>query len=134
MNATSLSRAEALNCAPVRNPAVSESRQESGDVILSYPLKIKSWLRIFQRPSKTSETNYHIRKLQLDALGTHVWDMIDGEITVMNIAATFARTHQINEREAEISVTAFLRELGRREIIGMKRGAGVGTPHRVNEN
>lgn len=121
MNAPSLNRTDALNCLPVRNPAVSESRQEAtGEVILSYPVKIKPWFRIFQRHTKTSDASCLIRKLQLDILGTHVWDLIDGTASVLDISAAFAAEHRLNSREAEISVTLFLRELGRREIIGMK--------------
>jgi predicted metalloprotease with PDZ domain len=121
MNAQSLNRTDALNCLPVRNPAVSESRQETtGEVILSYPVKIKPWIRIFQRHAQTSDAPCQTRKLQLDILGTHVWDMIDGTASVLDISAAFAAAHRLNDREAEISVTLFLRELGRREIIGMK--------------
>ncbi len=121
MNAPSLNRTDALKCLPVRNPAVSESRQETtGEVILSYPVKIKPWIRIFQRHAQTSDAPCQIRKLQLDILGTHVWDLIDGTASVLDISAAFAAAHRLNGREAEISVTLFLRELGRREIIGMK--------------
>jgi hypothetical protein len=58
-------------------------------------------------------------KLQLDALGTAVWDMIDGERSLRRIVAAFAAAHQLEAREAEIAVTQFVRELGRRGLVGL---------------
>jgi hypothetical protein len=39
---------------------------------------------------------------------------------VRQLIDTFARTHQLEPREAEVAVTQFLRELGRRGLIGMR--------------
>ena len=69
---------------------------------------------------KTPEI-HRARKLQLDILGTCVWDLVDDNSTVMDIIAAFAELHQLYHKEAEISVIQFLRELGRRGIIGMKQ-------------
>ena len=65
-----------------------------------------------------------MRKLQLDILGTEVWDLVDGKSTVMEIIDLFAKLHQLYHKEAEISVIQFLRELGRRGIVGMKQVTG----------
>lgn len=60
------------------------------------------------------------KKLQLDALGTEVWDLIDGRRSVRKIIQRFAETHRLHPREAEVSVTRFLRELGKRGLIGLQ--------------
>ena len=60
------------------------------------------------------------RKLELDALGTAVWDLIDGRQSVRALVARFAKQHRLQHRDAEVSVTNFLRELGRRGLIGME--------------
>ncbi|MDO9112126.1 MAG: PqqD family protein [Desulfatirhabdiaceae bacterium] len=121
MKSQPLSRADALCCIPIRNPLVVENRLDSGEMLLTYPETIKPWFAgILQRMKKTTEIQ-RARKLQLDILGTCVWDLVDDDATVMDIIAAFAKLHQLYHKEAEISVIQFLRELGRRGIIGMKQ-------------
>ena len=99
---------------------VLENRLDSGEMLLSYPQTLKPWFAgILRRIKKESELR-HMRKLQLDILGTGVWELVDGKSTVMEIIDSFAGRHQLYHKEAEISVIQFLRELGRRGIIGMK--------------
>ena len=118
-----LSRTDALCCIPVRNPLVSENRLDSG-VLLSYPETLKPWFAgILRRMKKESELR-RMRKLQLDILGTGVWDLVDGKSTVTEIIDSFAGLHQLYHKEAEVSVIQFLRELGRRGIVGMKQVTG----------
>jgi hypothetical protein len=121
MKSQPLSRTDALYCIPIRNPRVVETRLDSGEMLLTYPETIKPWFAvILQRRMKRTEIQ-RARKLQLDILGTSVWDLVDDDATVMDIIAAFAKRHQIYHKEAEISVIQFLRELGRRGIIGMKQ-------------
>lgn len=121
MKLPQLSRADALCCIPVRNPMVLENRLDSGEMLLSYPQTLKPWFAgILRRIKKESELR-QMRKLQLDILGTGVWELVDGKSTVMEIIDSFEGLHQLYHKEAEISVIQFLRELGRRGIIGMKQ-------------
>ena len=60
------------------------------------------------------------RKLELDALGTQVWDLVNGRRSVRRLVREFAAAHKLPSREAEVAVTQFLRELGRRGLIGLK--------------
>jgi hypothetical protein len=66
------------------------------------------------------EAQIQTKKLQLDELGTLVWNLIDGERSVQQVVKMFAATHRLETREAEVSVTQFIRELGRRGLIGMR--------------
>jgi hypothetical protein len=121
MKPQQLSRTDALCCIPVRNPLVMETRLDSGEMLLSYPVTIRPWFAGFlQRMKKKSELR-RIRKLQLDILGSGVWDLVDGKSTVMEIIDSFAGLHQLYHKEAEVSVIQFLRELGRRGFIGMNQ-------------
>ena len=121
MKPAQLSRADALDCIPIRNPMVVESRMDSGEMLLSYTETLRPWFAgILRRMNKASEIR-RTRKLQLDILGTGVWDLVDGKSTVMEIIDSFAGIHQLYHKEAEVSVIQFLRELGRRGIIGMKQ-------------
>ncbi|MEI6262960.1 MAG: PqqD family protein [Deltaproteobacteria bacterium] len=121
MKPAQLSRTDALCCIPIRNPMVVESRMDSGEMLLSYTETLKPWFAgILRRLKKASEIR-RTRKLQLDILGAGVWDLVDGKSTVMEIIDSFAGIHQLYHKEAEVSVIQFLRELGRRGIVGMKQ-------------
>ena len=115
-----LSRFQALNCTPVKNMHVKTTRLDTGEILLTYPAAIRPWIagliRRFGGPSDKSFT----KKLQLDELGTQVWDLIDGNTTVQSVIQRFAEHYQLHLKEAEVSVSRFLRELGRRGIIGLR--------------
>jgi hypothetical protein len=124
MKTLQLSRTDALCCIPVRNPLVLENRMDSGVMLLSYPETLRPWFaNILERMKKKSELR-RMRKLQLDILGTGVWDLVDGKSTVMEIIDSFAGLYQLYHKEAEVSVIQFLRELGRRGFVGMKQANG----------
>lgn len=112
-----LSRDQALACVVEIVPTVAWQRLDSGDILIEYPLVVKPLLQaIFTRFNK-QQTETMTRKLQLDGLGSQVWHLIDGQRTVSQIITTFARNTSITTREAEQSVTQFLRELGKRGLI-----------------
>lgn len=115
----SLTRDQALACTPVRNNVVNWEVLESELVRVEYVLVLKPFLQaVFERfGSSTAETP--TRKIELDALGSQVWHMIDGSRTTAQIIEEFARHHQISNQEAEQSITLFLRELGKRGLIAL---------------
>ena len=123
-NKPQITRTEALNCRPIKNTEVLEVVLETGELLLTYPVKVRPWVaglarrfgRRLQQPAK--------KKLQLDALGIAVWHLLDGHRTVRQVVHTFTRTQQLHPKEAEIAVAQFVRELGRRGLIGLQQ------PHR----
>jgi hypothetical protein len=115
-----ITRAEALNSKPVKSIQINESRLESGEVLLAYPVTIRPWLAtLIHRLGGPSET-IRTKKLQLDMLGASVWNLLDDRRSVNEIIQQFARTHRIHPKEAEAAVTRFLRDLGRRGLIGFQ--------------
>jgi hypothetical protein len=116
----SISRAEALERIPVKNRQISEDRLESGDVVISYPVIIRPIFAGLAKRFGGHEVQTQMKKLQLDELGTSVWNLMDGNRSVRQLVKIFAQTHQLETREAEVSVTQFIRELGRRGLIGMR--------------
>ena len=111
---------DALLCIPEKNTTVKENFLDSGDLILTYQamykpffLRIKKIVR--QNPKKT-----FTRKIQLDGLGVDVWSLLDGKKNVRTIIKKFAVRHTLNYKEAEISVTLFLKSLGEKGLIGIK--------------
>lgn len=116
-----LTRDAALRCVPVRNSGILTEQLENGLVRITYPARTKPWLAaLVKRFSRHAPDGVFVRRLELDQLGAFVWQTIDDRRSVRSIVQHFAATQQVNPREAEVSVTQFLRELGIRGIIGMR--------------
>ena len=114
-----LTRDQALACTPVRNNVVNWEILDSGVVRVEYTLVLKPILKsIFDRFGSTP-AEAPTRKLELDALGSQVWQMIDGSRTTAQLIEEFARLHRISTQEAEQSITMFLRQLGKRGLIAL---------------
>jgi Coenzyme PQQ synthesis protein D (PqqD) len=114
------SREEALECTPVKNNRVEESRLDNGELQLAYPVMSRSWLDGFVRRLGVRTNRSYLKRLQLDALGTEVWELLDGGNRVRDVIRQFAARHRLQQREAELAVTRFLRELGKRGLIGLR--------------
>mgnify|MGYP000082527924 FL=1 len=121
-----LSRDEALRCVPVKSEAIQASRTAEDVIRLRYPLVLKPWIAELARRFSNSPAAPPARQLELDELGSLTWDLIDGHRSVGDIVKQFARQTQVHPKEAETAVTQFLRELGRRGIIGMAPGQHKG--------
>ena len=99
---------------------IEESRLESGELLLTYPVTIRPWLAgLFRRLGAKSERTV-LKKLQLDPLGTEVWELMDGNARVRDIIRRFASVHHLPQREAEVAVTRFLWDLGKRGLVGLR--------------
>jgi hypothetical protein len=116
---TGISQIDALQCKAVKNIQVSEERLETGEALLSYPVAPRPWIAGLAGRLGIQQVSSP-KRLQLDTLGTAVWDMIDGRRTVSQIIQVFAEKYRLYPREAEVSVTRFLRELGKRGLIGLR--------------
>ena len=115
-----LSRLEALRYNPVKSTEIKEFRIENDLVEIHYPTTMRPWIAgLIKRFGGPSE-NTQKKKLQLDELGTAVWEMMDGKRSVGQIVHAFAETHRLQPKEAEVAITEFIRELGRRGLIGLR--------------
>lgn len=117
-----VSRTESLHCRPVKHPGISEETITAGVVLLSYPLRPRPWIAGIARYLAPGREKPVIRKLQLDEMGSAAFGMIDGRRTVAGIIQEFSEMYQLHPKEAEVSVTLFIRELGKRGIIGLSPG------------
>jgi hypothetical protein len=113
-------RLEALGAIPVKNRHVSEQRLESGELVIFYPVTAAGWMERLSRWLGAEAAPLRTGKLQLDLLGSSVWAMFDGQTPLRGIAAAFAREHQLELVEAEAAVSRFVRELGRRGLVGLR--------------
>ncbi|GAB4340391.1 MAG: hypothetical protein Kow0089_14000 [Desulfobulbaceae bacterium] len=112
-------REKALACVVVKNPQVRERETGNRGLLLTYQVRVKAWFQAIVRRITGREDDLIERKLELDELGTAVWRMIDGRKEVAELIDEFRREYRLDHREAELSVTAFLRELGRRGLIAL---------------
>ena len=115
-----LSRAAALEYRPAKSLHITESRLETGDILLEYTLTVRPWFAAVVNRLGGPRESVHTKKLQLDAMGTAVWDLVDGHRSVRRIVRIFAETHRLDNKEAEVSVTSFIRELGQRGLLGLQ--------------
>jgi hypothetical protein len=113
-----LSRAEALACRPVRNRDVREEKLENGDLLLTFPLLVRPWLTGLARALGLQGRQVLTRKLQLDEMGSFTWALMDGERNLADLVEIVSRKYRLQRRETEVAVTSFLRDLGRRGLIG----------------
>ena len=118
------SRAEALTYRPVRSLEVLEEKLDSGEVVLTYPLTLRGWLASLTTRLGLRSKKSLSRKLQLDEMGSLTWSLMDGKRTVQELADYICRRYKLNQRETEVAMTGFLRDLGRRGLIGFRTPSG----------
>lgn len=111
---------DALSCIPERNPGIEEFFPDTGGLILSFPVMYKPFFMRLQRFLRSNPKRTFRRRIQLDGLGMDVWSLLDGKRDVRAVIKAFAGLHGLNEKEAEISVTLFLRSLGQKGLIRIK--------------
>lgn len=109
----SLTREQILHIWPVRNPALKTYFSEDGLVTFELPRR-KDWMGkllgfLFSVPEA--------KPVQLDEVGTFVWNLCDGDHTVGDIVAALTVEYKLNRREAEVSLTQYLQQLAKRGII-----------------
>ena len=106
---------EMLQLCPARNPNLEWTEEEGKVVLLIRHEMGKTWktrlLRLFVSLPED-------RRVSLDAIGSDVWQMIDGKNTLGQIAKALAKKYKLSGREAELSLQQYFKELGRRGYIG----------------
>lgn len=115
-----LNRHDSLSCIPEKSIHVEEIFQGTDSLVLSYQASYRPLLlKVRKLAGRTGSTTF-TRKVELDLLGIHVWNLIDGKNDVLSIICKFAEIHKLDMKEAEVSVTLFLRSLGKKGLIGMR--------------
>ena len=113
--APKITREQMLGSKPMRNQAVSWEKDGDGEVLIRIPRgeygwKIKLLSKFFYIPKD--------RKISLDEVGSQVWVMCDGETRVKDIIDALRKKYKLNRKEAEISLVTYLRELGKKGLVG----------------
>lgn len=108
-----LSREEALSALPVRNARLTTKRGENNELMLVVPRR-SDWVGrvlsvVFVVPKE--------RLIALDEVGADIWELCDGSHTVGQLIEIVGKKHKLNRKEAEVSLTTYLRQLGKRGLI-----------------
>ncbi len=112
-------RSEFLQMKPVRNPMLRWERNQQGNFSLFIPLqrqeeKKKRGREILSKlapPPKEKE-------IQLDKVGSIVWELCDGEKNVQEIVEHLHEKYKLLPTEAEVSLNAYFNELSKRGLVG----------------
>ena len=115
-----MTREQALNCMPVHNSDLTWELLPDDLVRIEYTLNFNPFFQSILNRFSPEQANQPTRKLELDALGSRVWTMIDGKTTTADIIRAFAKHQPITQQESEQSVTLFLRQLGKRGLVGLR--------------
>jgi len=129
-----VSRAQVLGARPVRNPVVTwerrprlddfDDREEDAPVVLlRVPRRSGRWPDFVARVFRLPEA----RKIELDEMGSDVWEMCDGTTTVEALTRAVCAKHHLNRRQAEASVTAYLRMLAERRLVALRTSGSSAT-------
>lgn len=102
-----------LTAVPYQNTAIKTEPRAAG-VLVSVPVRRPGWLI---PPISWVLPWSQRRRVALDAAGSEVLDMVDGQRTVEDIVETFAGNHKLTFRESQVAVTQFLRQLVQRGIV-----------------
>lgn len=116
-----LTREQAFQAWPVRNPALQVHTADDGIVTIELPRR-KDWMggvlgAVFSVPQS--------KPVQLDEVGSFVWERCDGEHTVSDIVTELVDEYKLNRREVEVSLTQYLQTLGKRGMVGFAVPAEV---------
>ena len=117
-----------LNSRPARNELVKWKRKDSGEAEITVTRqenwKIRLLSKVFYIPQE--------RTITLDEVGTEVWQMCNGGTTVGQMIEKLSDKYQLNRKEAEVSLLAYLKTLGQKRFVGFvlegqeKKGAKPG--------
>jgi len=109
-----LTREQAFDARPVRNPSLKWRLNDEDSVEVIIPRRGDRLGRalgfLFYVPQS--------RPVVLDEVGSRVWTLCDGERTVEEIVETLRGEYKLGRREVEVSLTEYLRTLGKRGMIG----------------
>ena len=122
--APEIPRGEFLKMRPVRNPGLRWEKNEEGDLTLFIPVqqrqeqqKPKGKKRRKGLLSKLAPAPTE-KKIQLDRVGSIVWDLCDGERTMKDIVDHLQKEYKMLPSEAEVSLNAYFNQLSKRGLVG----------------
>ena len=117
-----MTRDEAMALAPRLSRDVDVSHTAEGLYRLSVPVSVRPALAGLAKRLGVWDGRVLRKTVELDAIGSFVWERIDGRATVGELAVALAERYGLDRDEAGLAVAAFLRQLGQRGAVGFVGG------------
>jgi hypothetical protein len=118
----SVPRSLFLKAKPVRNPALKwEKDRKTREIKIIVPLKPPSQAQKQQKKGildKLFPPEPGERIINLDKVGSIVWELCDGEKTIGDIVNHLVEKYRIMPEEAELSLNAYFNQLSKRGLVG----------------
>ena len=109
-----ISREAMFESKPTRNDLLEWEKTDDDEVTITMTRgdnwKVRVLSKVFWIPKQ--------KTLVLDQIGTQVWEMCDGRTTVEAMIRRLSESHKLNEKEAEISLLAYLKKLAQKRLVG----------------
>ena len=115
-----IDKKQALLIVPMHNPLVTWER-ENDEVVLTIPMRKDALAKLARLIIRNVPDT---RRMSLDEVGSHVWELCDGSRNVGAIVQDVSSHYKLTRREAEASVTLFLQTLAKRNLIGLMTPVG----------
>ena len=114
-------REQMLGARPTRHPQIEWNREPRKSdsvsvVLLKIPRMRSKWADLAAKWLQVPD----FKKIELDEIGSDVWEMCDGAHNVEAIAKAIGTAYRLNKRQAEVSVTAYMKMLAERRLLGIK--------------
>ena len=121
-----ITREQILTARPLRHPKIEWTREprRSDEVVvalLQIPRLRGKWADLVAKWLQVPD----FKRVELDEIGSDVWVMCDGSTDVAAIAKAIGTSYRLNKRQAEVSVTAYLKTLAERRLIALKSATGA---------
>lgn len=108
-----ISRERFLKAIPIRNPIIKYETADDDTVTLIIPRNpdaVSTFVqKMFTLPSE--------KKVKLDEIGSKVWLKVDGKTNMQDLIKWFSEEFRVAQREAEVSLSLFFKELSRRGFL-----------------
>jgi hypothetical protein len=115
-----VTRQEQLDARPIRNTLVTWEKSDA-EITLFIPVQRQKRIEFLAKLLKVPESD---RQIQLDEVGSTVWELCDGEHDLNTMINVLTKEYKLSRREAEVSIREFLKMLAQRNLIGLLVGGG----------
>lgn len=110
-----LTREQAMQALPVRNPSLTWSENETGEAVIVLPRRKDATGKFLGWAFFVPEA----KPIALDEVGTFVWKLCDGEHSVVDIVTAMCKEYKLGRREVELSLNEYIKMLSKRGMLGV---------------
>lgn len=111
-----VSRRQSLASVVVPNEAIRVTRGSNG--LVSFEVSFAP-SALLEKAARFLGGSTASRKIELDEVGTFVWDMCDGQTTIREMIDRMSEEYKLNRKEAEVSLTAFVKTLAGKQLVAV---------------